>query len=192
MNSDIKAKIGQAVKKMKKQGKIIIFPTETCYGIGCKWKDEKAINKIYKIKKRKKTKKMPVIVTDKKMLEKNFFVSNKEQKIVKKLMPGPISLILKEKKTGKNTCVRITSNKIAANICKKINQPLIATSANISGEKNSYSLKEIPLQIKKQVDFIIDSGKLKKTPPSTIYNAKTKKVLRKGPITIKQIREAIK
>ena len=177
---------------LSKKGAVIVYPTETSYGIGCRWKDKKAIEKIYVLKNRPVEKKFPAIVANKNMLKKFFKVPKRLEGVLCDLMPGPLSLILGEKGTGNKTCVRATSSQFAAYLSYFCRCPLIATSANLSGKPNAYSIGEIPEEILRKCDAIFDAGKLKKTKPSTIYDPETGKVLRNGPVSEKKIREALR
>ncbi len=186
----------KAVEFLKKE-KIIIYPTETAYGIGGDLTNKNIIKKIYKIKKRSKNKKMSAIVSDIKMAEIYGHISEKEKIIVKKLMPGPLTLVVSKKnkfpdEANTEFVFRIPSDKFARELTKKFEKPVIATSANISGKKPNYKIEDILKEFKDKVDLIVDAGNLKEKPVSTIAKIENKiKILRKGIISKKQINEVL-
>lgn len=180
-------------------GKIIIYPTETCYGIGTNALNKKAVERIYKIKKEPTKSNIIVIVSDLKAAEKYGVVGMKAKKLIKSFMPGPLTLIVKKKKvfpdiTNKDFAFRISGNKLARKIAKMAGVPITATSANIHGEKSIYSSDKIVNQFNGRVDIILDAGKLKKIKPSTIIDIKNErpKLIRKGPISFRQVLTALK
>jgi len=175
-------------------GKIIVYPTETCYGLGTNALNKKAVEKIYKIKKEPTKSNIIVIVSDLKTAKKYGFIEKYAKKIIKKFMPGPLTLIVKKKKifpniTNKDFAFRISGSKLARKISKMADVPITATSANIHGEGSIYSSDKIVSQFNKKVDTILDAGKLKKIRPSTIIDLKSKKpkLIRKGPISFRKV-----
>jgi L-threonylcarbamoyladenylate synthase len=171
---------------------LIIYPTETCYGIGCSIFDTEGIKKIYELKKREKNKSLIVLVNSIKMWKKIAKVSKVAQNLAMKYWPGPLTIIQpKKSKVSNLICdeeigVRWSSHLVPNQLINELNAPIISTSANISGEKNPYSISEISNSIKENVDKIIDKGNLKTNPPSTVINIKNDKIkiIRKGNIKL--------
>lgn len=165
---------------------IIVFPTETVYGIGANALSEKAIKKVYELKERETTKPISIIVSEKKEIEKHAIIKNEiEQKIIDKYMPGPVTLVLEKKEVipsivtaGKNTIgIRIPDNKISIEILKKCKVPIAASSANISGMESGTDIKYIKNNLKNNVDIYIDSGKSEIGVPSTIIQVIDEKII---------------
>ncbi len=173
--------IKKAVNILKKGG-IIVYPTETSYGLGCDWINKKACRKIYKIKGRMKVKKLSIIVSDLKMAKKYLKINKEHEKLIKKFMPGPLTLISLD-----NVAFRISSNKTARNISLMLKKPIVSTSANISGNEDNYRIKNVIKIFSSKVDAIIDGGNLKKRKPSTVFDVKNKIVVRRGPVKEKDI-----
>ena len=156
------------------RGGIIIFPTDTVYGIGCDPFNEKAVEKIFKIKSRDKTKSLPVLVysMDIASIIAEFDVYS--EKLAKKFWPGPLTLILKlkDKKLKKSLCLekkialRIPDNNCTLNLLK-ICRFLIGTSANISGQKPFTNPSECYENFK-NIDLFLDGGNLFGTPSTII------------------------
>jgi len=167
------SKIIEAIKK----GKIFIYPTDTIYGIGCDATNTKAVEKIKQIKQRDKEKPLSIIAPSIKWIKENLIID--ENLDLKKYLPGPYTLILKKRNTNflnhvSNTDslgIRIPKNKFTK-LIQSSGVPFITTSVNLQGETPIKSPREIPEQIKNQVDEIIDAGELIGTPSTLIINGK--------------------
>jgi len=166
------------VTKSIKKGKVIIFPTDTVYGFLCDATNKKAVQKIFKIKKRSFKKPIPIFVKDIKMAKNLAIISKKQEKLLKKYWPGKVTVRLK-RKTGKKLygvgenaiALRISKYKLLNNLVENLNFPLAQTSVNFSGELTITSAKEalrIFSKIKTKPDLIIDGGKLKSKPSKII------------------------
>lgn len=162
-----------------KQGGVVVFPTDTAYGMGGIYNSQRVINKILKIKRRK-DKKFTLVASSLSQVEKNFKFSSVQKKLAKKFWPGALSIVV-----TKNYSVRVPKNKLAQNLAQKIGKPLIATSANLAGGQTLYDAQkiiELYQNKKHQPDLIIDAGKLSTKKTSTIVqvNKKSIKILRQG------------
>ena len=162
---------------MLKDGKIIVYPTDTIYGIGCDILNKRAVQTIQKIKNRKKQKPLSIICADLKDISRWAMVSNWQYKILKKHLPGPFTFILKATREApkvlqdpkrKTIGIRIPNNEVCQNIVKELGNPIITTSVNESGNQNYAN----PDQIKKdwfgKVDLILDAGKIEEKPSTVI------------------------
>lgn len=183
-----KEAIEEAIKTLKRGG-VIVYPTETSYGLGADYTNKRAIKKIFKIKKRA-DKKLSVIVSSLFVIKKYAIIDEDAEKLVREFMPGPLTLVVKKREKG-TIAFRISSNEIAFSIAKKFKKPIIATSANISGLGDNYEIKKIREIFEDKVDLIIDGGNLRKRKPSTIYDVENRKILREGPITEKMINRVL-
>ena len=185
-----------------KNGGIVVFPTETVYGIGTNAFCEESVKKIYEIKNRPDEKPLSILVSDKEQIEKYAIINNEfERKIIENFMPGPITIIL-ERKRGmldhvapeKTTIVvRIPDNNIILEILKKLNLPMVAPSANISGEPSAVELNDIVDVFKDKVDICIDGGKCEISESSTIVKVvdNTIQILRQGKIKLEEIENTL-
>ena len=154
---------------MLQDGKIIVYPTDTIYGIGCNILDKKAVQTIQKIKNRKKQKPLSIICTDLKEISHWAVVSNFQYKILKKYLPGPFTFILKASKEApkilqdpkrKTIGIRIPDNKICLNLVKELGHPIITTSVNESGKQNYANPDKIKKNWFGKVDLILDAGEI--------------------------------
>jgi len=127
--------IALAVKVLRKGG-VVIYPTETAYGIAVDATSHEALAKVNKVKKRT-GKFIPIIISDIKMASKYILLSSEMKKLVKKFMPGPLTLVAKKKdmKTARLLGgFRIPANRFALKMVKIFGKPITATSANVSGK----------------------------------------------------------
>lgn len=148
--------------KILMSGGIILYPTDTIWGIGCDATNTNSINKIYEIKKRPKNKPLILLVNDIKMLSK--YVKSLSKEIIKiiKTSETPTTIIYPNPKnlpkilTQTNTiAIRITNDYFCNEVIKKLNKPIISTSANISNDKNPKNFKQVKKKIKENVDYIV-------------------------------------
>lgn len=182
---------------------IIIFPTETVYGIGGNAMSSEVIEKVYLAKQRPKSKAVNILVKNKNEIEKYAEITSEiERKVIDIFMPGPITIILKKKNgfgngftQDDNTIgIRIPDNKIINEILDKIDFPLIAPSANISDKPSGINVEQIADDFKDTVDAIIDGGEAKLGLSSTIVKVENGEIiiLREGKISKEEILAKIK
>lgn len=172
-------------KDILNNGGVIICPTDTVYGFLAVASSKKAVNKIFKLKKRPRSKPLPVFVKDLKMAKELAEIGKEQEKTLKKHWPGKYTFILKSKKLGyigsspaSTIALRIPKHKFLNDLLKKINRPLAQTSANISGRLALNNIKEIIKQFGDKVDLIIDGGNLPKRKPSKIIDLAVKELTR--------------
>ena len=189
-----KEELQDIINVLKNDG-VVIFPTETVYGIGCNAFSKKGIDRVYKAKQRPRDKAINILVSNVDEIKKYANISSKlEENIINNYMPGPITLVLKKKKdfgsdfTGDNDTIgiRIPDNKIILEILNKTDFPLIASSANLSGKPSGINPKEIMDDFQDKVDAIIDGGISDLGISSTIVQVVDEKivVLRQGSLQI--------
>lgn len=181
LKSDNKKEIIDLALYHIKKGGVIVFPTDTVYGMLCDATNKKAVNKVFKIKKRNYQKFFPVFVRDVKMAKKIAKINKEQESFLKKTWPGKITVVLEKKPikiygADKRTiALRIANNDLIKEILKKIKSPLVQTSANISGKKTPKTAKKIIKEFKnkkEKPDLIIDGGFLK-TKHSTLIDLTT-------------------
>jgi len=157
-----------------KNGGLVICPTDTVYGFLADVSNKKAVDKIFKLKKRPRSKPLPVFVKDIKMAKELAEISKNQEKTLKKYWPGKYTFILKAKsyklQVKSSVAIRIPKHKFLNDLLKKINKPLAQTSVNISGQPALNRIKEIIEQFGDKVDLIIDEGNLSQRKPSKIID----------------------
>lgn len=173
--------------------KIVVFPTETVYGIGGNALKVEVINKLFQAKKRNYGKPISLLVGSIDKIKNIAYVDKNEEKIIKAFMPGELTLVLKKKAcindlvtAGKNTVgIRIPNHNIALTILNKVDYPLATSSANISGENNIADFDEIINDLKDYVDIFIKGNISDDLKASTVVelNNDIVNILREGKIS---------
>jgi len=167
INKKNKKEILKKVVSFLKKEKVVLFPTDTLYGLLANAFSKKAIDKIYKIKKREPKKALPIFVKNIEMAKKLAEISPEQENLLKNFWPGKITVILKKKKNLKiygtkkeSIALRVPKYPLLNEILKKINFPLSGTSANISGKKPK-NFKEIISQFEKEKpDLVVFGGEI--------------------------------
>ncbi|NQV40140.1 MAG: threonylcarbamoyl-AMP synthase [Nitrosopumilus sp.] len=177
------------------QGGIVIFPTDTVYGIGCDPYNKASIEKIYKIKSRDIIKSVPVLTYSIETAERIAQFDQLAKKIVKKFWPGPLTIILKvtDEKIKKSLnlenkiAIRVPNHKCTLELLKKCNY-LVGTSANISGDL-PYTNPEECLKKMQNYDVFVDGGIITSDGESTIIEIENEeiKIIREGYLTKEEI-----
>ena len=190
------------VGKTIANGGLVIFPTETVYGIGTNGLDEKAIEKLYTIKQRNLNKPISLLVSGIDMVsEIACNISDVEYKLMNAFFPGPFTIILKKKSiisdiltAGKDTVgVRMPDCEITRKIIEYANCPIAAPSANISGKPSGTKFDDFIDDFYDNVDYIVDNGEAKIGLASTIVQVidGIPYILREGSITKEQIMQVL-
>jgi L-threonylcarbamoyladenylate synthase len=170
-----------------KEGGVAVLPTDTIYGLIADATNKKAVEKIYKIKKRDKRKPLPIFVKDIKEAKKYAKIDKEKEKFLKAVWPGKVTAILEKKKkrvygTLKNLIgLRIPKYRLINEILKETNLPLTGTSFNISGKEPKKEVKKLIKEfykMKPSPDLFIDGGNLKKNKPSIVIDLKSGKIIR--------------
>jgi len=179
-----KEKIKKAAKILK-SGDVIGFPTETVFGIGAVLDEPQAIKQINKIKKRPKNKPLQVLVATLAQAKRLGKFSEKAQEFAKKNWPGPFTLVIYKTRKVPNLVtggspkvgIRMPDHKTTLQLIEKCG-PIVATSANRSGEKPALTAKEVKAQLP-EVDYVIP-GRVRTGKPSKVVDmTKGFKILRK-------------
>lgn len=182
-----------------KQGKVIVYPTETVYGLGCDATNQKAVDKIFKIKQRQENKSVLVVAGNIDMMVDYISWSKKLHELSDKYWPGPLTVVVPVRPENNlargvltddgTVAFRITEHPVASELSQKLGKPLVSTSANISAQKSSYDVEGIIKMFENEEfkpDIIIDAGELSHRAPSTVVRVVGDKVevLRQGEIII--------
>lgn len=176
---------------------LIVYPTETAYGLGCNALSEKAVNRIFEIKKRPIGQPLSVIVPNIEILESIALINPRIRKLIEKFHPGPLVISTKKKPiipdivNKQGIAFRISSNKIANQIATSFSKPIISTSANLTATKTPYSIKQVLKTLSnKEIDLILDVGILEERKPSTLIDFQLQpspQIIRIGEITAESI-----
>ena len=181
-----KIKINQkgAIKKiikLLKEGKVVACPTDTVYGLIADATNKRAVERIFKIKKRAKRKPIPVFVKDLNQAKKIAKIDKKQEDFLRKAWPGKVTAVLERKKTKiklygvdkKKIALRVPKYKLVNTLNRKLNFPLSETSANISEKPPIIKIQGIIRHFQNRrlkPDLILDAGNLPKNKPSTVLD----------------------
>lgn len=179
---------------MLNKGSIIIFPTDTVYGIGCLFDDKEAQEKIYEIKKRPKNKRLSVLCSSIEDIEKIAYLDDRAKLLIAKYMPGGLTIILKTKEEYLSSYiyetigVRIPNHQKTLELLKETG-PLANTSVNISGEEPLNDYEVIKERFGKMVDEIFPNFEKPLGLPSTVIDLTSDdvKLIRQGAISFQDI-----
>ncbi len=157
------------------QNKIILYPTDTVWGIGCDATNEKAVAKIFRIKQRAESKSLIILVDSLEMLQNYVeFIPKKALQILRE-SKRPTTIIYKNPKDLAENCIakdntiaiRIVQNEFCQELIRQFGKPIVSTSANVSGEPTPKSFSEISRTILDSVDYVVNLQQEKITTASS-------------------------
>lgn len=186
----------QALKK----GQTFVYPTETCYGLGCDATNKKAVDAVFAIKKRQRNKSMLVMMADVAMAREYVEWNDALQQLADTYWPGPVTVVanasgapLPQSLVAEDGTIafRVTSHPIPHNISQMLGAPLVSTSANIASMESPYDIESVRAMYdgrQKRPDVIIDGGTLPERAPSTIVSLVNGglNILRQGEVIISE------
>jgi L-threonylcarbamoyladenylate synthase len=178
-----------------KKGGIIIFPTDTAFGIGCRVDAERSVERLFKIRKRPKEKSVPLLVSSVNMAKNYSKLSADVLKIAEKYWPGGLTLVVPAKTGripslarggGSSVGLRMPNHSTIIKIIRKVGVPIIGCSANFAGENTPYKVSDLNPELKKLVDLTL-YGRTSLRQASTVLDTTRKpyKILRIGAVEIK-------
>lgn len=198
---------GDCFKKIPRfieKGRVLVHPTETCYGVAASVFDEQALEKVYKLKEREKNKYVSVLVKDLEMAESIAHFDQISRTIVEKFWPGPLTLLLPRKnslpdlfnKGANKVALRVSSSPFVKLMFDYLDEPITTTSFNLSGKEPMYSLEferiknDFSEDVLNSVVFF-DVGELTKELPSTIVEVENGelKLVREGGLSFSDVKK---
>ncbi len=164
-------------------GGVVVYPTDTAYALGGRW-DLPAVRERILVIKQRQDDKFTLICANRAQVDKFFPLDRTTQTLARRYWPGPLSIVVSD-----TAAVRVPDNDIARQLANLAGAPLIATSANISGQATLYNAATVALKfshVAQQPDIILDAGRLPVVPPSTIIRVDNGQVtvVRPGPVII--------
>lgn len=201
IDEQIKLQIEQAIDALQ-EGEVVVFPTETVYGVGVDSTNYDAVDKLFEVKKRPKDNPVTLHVSDVEMVMDVAEVTEAARKLMAAFWPGALAIILNVKKNtvspnvnaGKKTVgFRLPDNEIATLLIRGLGRPVAGTSANVSGQLSSTSFKQVTDYFQDNVAAFIDGGPSKIGIESTVIDLTTDipTIIRPGSIQKKQIEEVL-
>ena len=184
----LQREIEKGVKILQKGG-VIAFPTDTVYGLGADAFNSTAVERIYEIKNRPKHRQLPLLIAD---VERLITLADSIPEIAwflaRRFWPGGLTLVLPKTDSlpaylapGPTIAVRVPDHPVCLALIQHLGNPVIGTSANISGQPAALTAEEVGQQLGGKIDFIINGGKCPGGKESTVVN-----VTRESPIILRQ------
>lgn len=181
------------------QGGILAFPTDTVFGLGCIINKD-AIAKIYEAKGRSFDKPLPMMCNSLEMIKSVAEVSDDAIKLINAFVPGALTLIFNKKShiedyvtNGKSTIgIRVPDDKWILDLISELNQPILVTSANLSDTGSLLKWEDVYNQLNGRIDGIVCADATGETSSTIVDVTGELKILREGPITIEEIKEALR
>lgn len=197
----IQLQIDQAIDALA-EGEVVVFPTETVYGIGVDSTNYEAVDRLFEVKQRPKDNPVTLHVSDVDMVKAVAYVTDDAQTLMADFWPGALAIILEVKENtvspnvnaGKKTVgFRLPDNDIAKQLIAGLGKPVAGTSANVSGQLSSTSFKQVTEYFQDNVAAFIDGGPSQIGIESTVIDLTTDvpTIIRPGSITKEQIEQSI-
>ncbi len=179
-----------------KKGGLVVYPTDTVYGLGCDPFNMEAVTRVFKVKG-ERDKPLPILASDVESVKKIAFLSETARRVAAKFWPGPLTLVVPKKPILPDvvTCnldsvgVRIPQHNVALRLISLSNGLLVGTSANKTGEKPPCTAQEAAEKLRKKVDIFLDGGPALLGAPSTVVDLTQEKpkILREGSISLEEL-----
>jgi len=172
-------------------GGLVVYPTDTSYGLGASALDRGAVERVYRVKRRPPTKPIHVVVSDLGMVERYAHVGVGARRLAGRFWPGPLTLVLRKREglsdalsPGGTVGFRVPDHPVALALVRRAGVPITATSANLTGRPDPYTVEEVLGYFGGAVDLYLDAGRLPRRSPSTVVDLTRHppRVLREGPV----------
>lgn len=186
----------QKAIEVLKNGGIVIFPTDTAFGIGCRIDDKKAVERLFNIRKRPQNQAMSALVSSIEMAQKYLepIPGDVIDKLVRLYWPGALTIVLQSRIDkvpflvrggGETLGVRMPNHQDILEIIKGVGVPILGPSANFHGEKTPYVFEDLDPELVKLVDYVV-SGECSMQQASTVIDCSQKpwKILREGALKV--------
>ena len=186
--------------RLIKAGELVAFPTETVYGLGANGLNPDACQKIFAVKGRPPDKPLSLHVSTVEMIDRIAHITPAAERLIKKFLPGPLTLILQKKSVVPNEVtrglptvgIRMPANDIALELIDSAGVPIAAPSANLSGHAPPANAQTVLKELDGRIPLILDGGACSIGISSTIVDVATMKILRAVSITVEMIENVFK
>jgi len=186
--------------RIVRRGGLVVYPTETVYGLGCDPFNVEAVKRILDVKG-ERNKPLPILTASIGDADKIAFISPNGKKLAAKFWPGPLTMVFPKKPALPDVVtfgwdsvgLRIPDDYVALHLIRLSGGFLVGSSANRTGEEPPRAVQEISGELKDMVDVVLDGGAVAQGKPSTVADLTSEKprMLREGPISLKAILDAL-
>ncbi len=192
----------EAAVRVLREGGVIVYPTETLYGLGADALREPAVRRVFEIKGRPARQPIPIIIAEEGMLDRvAASVPDVARELAAVFWPGPLTLVLRARPElprvllggGDTVGVRVSGSRLCRELSRLLDGPITATSANVSGGSDLRTAEEVAKVLGDKVDLILDAGPARTDRPSTIVDCtgRVPRVLREGAIPTEKLKRRI-
>ena len=198
---DLREKDMDEIVSTLKSGELVVYPTDTLYGVGADPFNENAVKKVYIAKNRPFDMPLSIAVSNEKMMESIAVLNDNARKLIRKFLPGPLTILLTKKPnlpdiltSGSNQIgVRIPDHPFALRLIDKFG-PITSTSANLHSHPDPVEASVAQKDLKGHIGICVDCGKTKLAEPSTIIDVSEGivEIIRKGVVSQEQIENALR
>jgi len=185
-----------AASQKVKAGGVVVYPTDTVYGLGCDPFVTKAVERVFNVKNERR-KPLPILASDTKTIERIALFPERAKSIANEFWPGPLTIVVPKKPSLPSivTCgltsvgVRVPKHDTALQLIRLSNGLIIGTSANRTGKKPPLSAQDAAAQLGTDVDLILDGGRATLGVSSTVIDLTSERprILRRGPVDFGEI-----
>ena len=196
-NHELKRQIKLAVEVLKRGG-IVAYPTDTVYGLGADPLNEKAVSRIYEVKNRPHNSPLPLLLAEKSdLLKVALIVPEVAWRLVEQFWPGGLTLVVKKNAWvpdsitagGDTVAVRMPDHPVTIALIRGLGNPIVGTSANLSGKPSPVTATEVSKQLGGRIDLIVDGGRCPGGIESTVVDVSgsSPTILREGAVSREDI-----
>jgi L-threonylcarbamoyladenylate synthase len=178
--------------RVLESGGLIVYPTDTVYGLGCNPFNPDSVRRLFAVKRRPLSMAVPVAVWGIDMSDRLTFVGGEARALMRRFWPGPLTIVLRRRDTvpalvaggGMDLGVRMPDHEVPLQVMKEADLPIVTTSANVHGEPSPSSAEELADRIIGEVDLVLDGGRTVGGVESTVVDLTVDppEILREGPI----------
>ena len=186
--------------KIVRQGGLVVYPTETVYGLGCDPLNIEAVQRLLDVKG-ERNKPLPILASSIADAEKIAYISSNGKKMAEHFWPGALTMVFPKKPALPDVVtfgwdsvgLRVSGNAVALDLIRLSGGLLVGSSANLSGEAPPRSVQNLSVELKNVVDVVLDGGAAAHGVPSTVADLTSEKpkILREGPISLAQLLDAL-
>jgi len=191
----------QVASQTVKQGGLVVYPTDTLYGLGCDPFNVEAVKRVFEVKGEKRKKPLPILASDIHWVKEIAHLSKEAEKVAERLWPGPLTIVVLKKPALPSivTCntdsvgVRVPKHDSALQLIRLSGGLLVGTSANKTGEKPPKTAQEAAQQVGEEVDVILDGGPVPLGVSSSVvdFTGAKPRLVRRGPIKLSDIKNLL-